>query len=555
MPRRLSLKLSLSLTIIAVLIAAVSGIISWQTQRRRILEAMVLGADQLSKGITSATWHAMLADHRADAYQMMNTIAEKQGIDRIRMFNREGQLMFSTDQSEERRVAASRSASCTPCHHPGSGNNLHEQEMRKHDSVESGYRLGMSPSGHRTLNMVTPIYNEPACSNAACHAHPASQKVLGVLDVALRLDSVEQEESEARWHIVVTTLIQILFMAVLITMLTRRFVGAPVQELIEGTESVSAMQLDRPITISNKSRELEALADSFNLMRERLAVAVEENNKFTERLESKVAERTEQLKAAHQKLLHSDRLASLGQLSASVAHEINNPVSGVLNLSMLMERIMKNGGIPEGREEEFRRYLSRITAETSRVGRIVSDLLAFSRRSKPQRTDADLNKLVRSTMSLVAHKLKLNETEVELELAPDLPQTSCDPSQIQQVVLNLVLNASEATHGKTGAKVKVITRAAAEGGAVQLVVVDNGEGIAPENLSKIFNPFFTTKPEGKGVGLGLAVLYGIVQAHDGDVEVTSTPGQGTTFVVTLPLAVPGNAGAQEGERVEAARNG
>jgi signal transduction histidine kinase len=200
---------------------------------------------------------------------------------------------------------------------------------------------------------------------------------------------------------------------------------------------------------------------------------------------------------------------------------------------MLLQRMLKDDGIAHERIPEFRRYLTQVTHETTRVGRIVSDLLAFSRRSKPQRAPADVNKIVRMTLSLVQHKMKLSSVEVETKLAENLPQVPCDQSQVQQVVLNLLLNAAEATHTKTERRVAVSTRA--DGGFVRLVVADNGEGIAPENLAKIFHPFFTTKPEGKGVGLGLAVSYGIIEAHGGDIEVTSKVGEGATFTVSLPL--------------------
>jgi two-component system NtrC family sensor kinase len=252
-------------------------------------------------------------------------------------------------------------------------------------------------------------------------------------------------------------------------------------------------------------------------------------------LESKVDERTQQLQAAQRKLVQSDRLATLGQLAASVAHEINNPVSGVLNLSMLLERLMASGAYPQGREAEFRKYLALISSETARVGRIVSDLLAFSRRSKPQRAPADLNKLVRTTLGLAGHKLKLINAEVVLELQDDLPPVECDSSQMQQVILNLVLNGAQAMQSQGGGKLTIHTRLVDAGTNVELCVQDTGEGIAPENLHKIFDPFFTTKADGKGVGLGLAVLYGIVKAHEGEVEVTSQRNQGTTFTVTLPL--------------------
>jgi two-component system NtrC family sensor kinase len=381
--------------------------------------------------------------------------------------------------------------------------------------------------------MVTPIYNEPSCSQASCHAHPVQMKVLGVLDLELSLETVDRDVASMKYRVLLVTAVEITLISLFIILFTRRFLGRPIEKLIEGTKTISQMQLDKPLDIVDSSEELDELSRSFDLMRERLRTALGEINQFTQKLEAKVDERTQQLTAAHQKLMQSDRLASLGQLSASVAHEINNPVSGVLNLSMLMQRMLKEDGIPPNRLEEFRKYLSQVTSETSRVGRIVSDLLAFSRRSKPQRAPGDLNKVARMTLSLAQHKLKLSNVEVEASLKEDLPAVHCDSSQMQQVVLNLLLNAAEATQAKPERRVRVATDV--RDGAVLLTVSDNGEGIPPENLGKIFHPFFTTKPEGKGVGLGLAVTYGIVEAHGGDIEVQSKVGEGTTFTVSLPL--------------------
>jgi len=323
--------------------------------------------------------------------------------------------------------------------------------------------------------------------------------------------------------------------AAFVIFFTRRFVAMPIRELVEGTKAVSAMDLDRPIEIRHNSREFDKLADSFNVMRERLKSAISELNEMAQTLETKVADRTAQLQVAQRRLMQTDRLASLGQLAASVAHEINNPISGVLNLSMLLERFMAKGEFPAGREAEFRKYLAQISTETSRVGRIVSDLLAFSRRSKPQRAPADINKLIRTTLALVGHKLKLINAETVLQLDDKLPLVECDSSQIQQVILNLALNGAEAMASKGGGTLTITTRLASDGDSIEVQVRDTGEGIAPENMGKIFDPFFTTKAEGKGVGLGLAVLYGIVKAHDGEVDVSSRPNEGATFSVTLPL--------------------
>jgi len=506
MPRRLSQKLMLAITVIVILVAAVSAVVNVKSEERQFLNAMMLGAGQLSRGITSATWQFMLDDHREAAYQVMQTIAAKQGVDYIRILNRPGHVAYSTNPNAPQPVPVA----FTP-----------------------QVRIYTHSDGHRRLAMVTPIYNEPSCSQAACHAHPKSTKVLGAVDMALSLEAVDAEIAAFKLRVVARAAIEVALIGLFVIFFTRRFVTQPIDKLIEGTEAVSQMELDRPIPILHDSEELDHLARSFERMRERLRVAVAENNEFTQKLETMVEERTHQLKQANQKLLQSDRLASLGQLSASVAHEINNPVSGVLNLSMLMQRMLQPDGIPPSRLEEFRRYLNQVVGETTRVGRIVTDLLSFSRRSKPHRAPDDLNRIVRATLSLVQHKLKLSNVEVETRLAEDLPALSCDHSQIQQVVLNLLLNAAEAAQPKNGGRVVISTGTTQS--EVVLEISDNGEGIPPENLAKIFDPFFTTKPEGKGVGLGLAVSYGIVQAHGGDIEVKSKIGEGTTFRISLPL--------------------
>jgi two-component system, NtrC family, sensor kinase len=542
MLNRLGPKLIVSLTVLIVAISCITGFLNLRTQEARLVETMVVGADQLARSITSATWHAMADDHRETAYEIMRVIADKQGVDRIRMFNREGRLMFSTDPREQPRLLLVHNEVCSSCHDRGAPPKM----------PASRVRYATSPEGVQTLNIVTPIYNEPTCSSAECHAHPAKIKVLGVLDLAERLDPVEQQRKAMTWQAVLSTAVVVLIGAAFVILFTRRFVATPIRELIEGTKAVSAMELDRPIEIAHRSRELDELVDSFNRMRVRLKSAVADLNEMAQTLESKIAQRTQELDAAHRKLVQADRAASLGQLAASVAHEINNPISGVLNLSMLLERLMANGQFPAGREPEFCKYLGQISAETSRVGRIVSDLLAFSRRSKPQRAPADLNKLVRTTLGLVGHKLKLSNAETVVELAGNLPPVECDASQIQQVILNLVMNGAEAMQAKGGGRLIVSTRLLPDGDSVELRVKDTGEGIAPENLAKIFDPFFTTKAEGKGVGLGLSVLYGIVKAHDGEVDVTSRRNEGATFTVTLPLKSSGSPGVAEAVQDHAA---
>lgn len=540
MSKRLAFRLTLAITLIVVLVEGISGLINVRHQEKQMLDAMIVSADQLSRAITSATWHSMLADHREAAYEVMQTIALKQGIKRIRIFNKEGRIMFSTDPADGGQVDKDAEA-CSLCH-------ASLQPLVRVD-VPDRSRIFTGSDGVRQLAMVTPIYNEPACSDAACHAHPPSVNVLGVLDVAFGLEQVDQEIAGIELRGALVTVTHISLIGLFIILFTRYFVGKPIKELIEGTRAVSAMQLDRPIREMSGS-EIGELAHSFNLMRDRLKEAMDEVNQFTQSLESKVEERTRELQLVHQKLEQSDRLASLGRLSASVAHEINNPLSGVLNLATVMERVVTDDGIPHHRVNEFRGYLGMVIRETRRIAGIVSDLLLFSRGSRPAPRSADLNQLVLATLSLVDHKLHQLGVEVRFDQGEDLPHLLCDETQIRQVVLNLVLNAAEATQSRPHGRVTIRTRTDLDRSTVVLEVCDNGEGISPDHLSRIFEPFFTTKDEGKGVGLGLAVVYGIIQGHGGEIEVSSIYGEGATFIVTLPSAARAGLPLHRGRTVE-----
>ncbi len=533
MPHRLAVKLILALTPIVVIVEGLFGFINVRIQERQLLENMVRGADQLSRSITSATWHAMLADHRDSAYEVMQTIARKQGIDRIRIFNKEGRVTFSTAAAEMDTQVDKRAEACFMCHA--------EAAPLVRVDVPSRARIFRGSDGSRTLGMVTPIYNEPACSEAECHVHPAERHVLGVLDVGLGLDLVDREVSGIRERTFLVVGIEILLIGLFTVLFTRRFVGAPIRGLIEGTRAVSNMELDQPVGAS-ATGELAELAASFNVMRERLKEAMAELNELTRSLEAKVERRTAQLQATQQKLQQSERLASLGQLAATVAHEINNPMAGVLNFSMLMQRILREDGIPPARVAEFRGYLSQVVNETSRVGRIVSDLLSFSRQSRRRGDRADLNAVVRGALGVLAHRFARAGVTLREDLSEGLPVVRGDAVQLQQVVTNLVVNGIEAM--PEGGSLTVRTRSCSATGTAVLEVADIGTGIAPEHLPRIFDPFFTTKEEGKGVGLGLAVVYGIVDAHDGDIEVESVEGGGTTFRVRLPFVTVG------GERPE-----
>ena len=261
----------------------------------------------------------------------------------------------------------------------------------------------------------------------------------------------------------------------------------------------------------------------------------EEEERITRRLEEMVEERTRQLRETHQQLLHQDKMASLGKLAASVVHEINNPIAGILNLIMLIRRINDEGEVAEAERELFTQYLTLTETETRRISRIVSNLLAFSRQSKLELKQIDVNRLIETTLFLNANLLKIKGVKVHRDLNGDLPPILGSEDQLEQVFMNLISNAAEAIEGAGGGDLTVSTRHRLAENAVRLTFSDTGVGIPEENVQRLFEPFFTTKKKGKGVGLGLSVAYGIVQEHGGNIEVASEVGKGTTFTIDLPM--------------------
>ena len=242
--------------------------------------------------------------------------------------------------------------------------------------------------------------------------------------------------------------------------------------------------------------------------------------------------RLEQQFADQARLLHQDKMISLGRLAASVVHEINNPLAGVLNYARLMLKILKRGPVTEEYQEKFANYLNLMENETDRCSKIVSNLLAFSRKSELDFTDVPINELVEKCLMLSGHKLKLANITTERQLQEKLPRVKGDYNQLQQCVINLIFNAIDAM--PEGGKLIVGTSYNPSDRNLTIRVTDTGSGINKNDLSRIFEPFFTTKSEGQGLGLGLSMVEGIVERHKGSIEVTSAVGKGTTFTVKLP---------------------
>ncbi|HEY2748023.1 MAG TPA: ATP-binding protein, partial [Polyangia bacterium] len=315
-------------------------------------------------------------------------------------------------------------------------------------------------------------------------------------------------------------------LALLVALVFARRLTAALERLTEAARAVGAGRLDARVALASDD-EVGTLARTFNKMGEELATSRAEIERWNQELEARVVERTRELKEAQAQLVQAQKLAALGQLGAGVAHEINNPLGGVLgHVQLLLAERAPDAGDYEA--------LKHIEEGARRASTIVQNLLRFSVQHKePVRSAVDVNKLVRDTLSLTESLLADGKIELVYDLADQKPRARADAGQLAQVLINLVANARTAM--PAGGKLTIATRAG-DGAKVALVVADSGKGIAPEIRERIFEPFFTTKDDWSNVGLGLSVSYRIVEEHGGRIDVESEPGRGATFTVTLPAA-------------------
>jgi two-component system NtrC family sensor kinase len=521
--RSLSVRLMAAVGGVVLLGVAAVALLNVRAARRELVEEVVRDASQFSDTVKRSTHYAMLQNRWEDAFQIMRTIGAQEGIERVRVFSKEGLILFSTEEREVRKVVDKQAEACYACHAA--------QAPLEHLDLPERSRIFAGPGG-RILGLITPIYNERGCAGAGCHPPPEAKRVLGVLDISISLARVDREIAaigrRAAWVAGATVALALALIGVLI----RGNVARPVAALVAGTERVAAGNLEGIIPVRSRD-ELGALAASFNEMTAALARARAEVAGLVDTLEHRVAERTRELEAAQTRLIQSEKLASLGQLAASIAHEINNPLTGVLTYARLLARRLATD-LPEGeRRQAAQRQLALVERETERCCAIVRNLLEFARQREPKVEPADVNGVIEEALSLVGNRLSIQGIELDRRLEP-LPEVPADAGQLRQVFVNILLNACEAMGG--AGEIAVTSRASQAGDGVEVAIADTGPGISPENLARIFDPFFTTKE--KGTGLGLSVAYGIVQRHGGRIDVRSRPGEGTTMTVWLPRTGP-----------------
>jgi two-component system, NtrC family, sensor kinase len=521
--RSLSAKLIASLLGVMVVIFALLGYLNVRLSRQHLEAATLVSAERVSDVIKRSTTYYMLGNDREGLHHFMRTIADEPGMVRVRVFDQEGRISYSTEPAEVNHSVDKSGEACYGCH----TQSQPLARLKRPDRFRI-YRSG----GQRVLGIITPIENQPGCSNASCHAHPESQQILGVLDTNMSLAKADEQLAASSRSMIAYTGFALLTIAVLSWLFVWRVVGEPIKSLKKGTERLTAGNLGYQIDVHGND-EVGDLATSFNTMSLQLRSANEEVVTWAKTLEDRVQQKTQELKRANDHMLHVEKMASIGKMAAVVAHEINNPLSGILTYAKLLRKWLDRGFTGDDQRQEALDCLDLIAGESRRCGDLVKNLLTFSRTSPMNVEPTDINGIFDRCVRLVQHKLELTGIQLHLELADGTPRVLCDGAQIEQVLLALIMNAIDAL--PRGGNLWLRTAVLEQEQIFTMQVRDDGMGIPPEILPQIFEPFLTTKESGHGVGLGLAISRSIMDRHNGRIEVQSEAAKGTTFTLTLPL--------------------
>ncbi|HJV88410.1 MAG TPA: ATP-binding protein [Noviherbaspirillum sp.] len=529
-PKSLKVKVSIYLTVVLVVVMVFFILLLVRQERNEQLRILIGHMTQLSQVIERSTRYAMLLDEPDIVDKIIEDIGKQDGIKRVRVLDKSGMIAHSNYPDEIGDHIDKKAEHCTVCHEGKKALS----DIPNHKK----WRLFETEGRHQMLGNMEVIRNEPSCSGADCHKHPKSQSVLGVVDITYSLDEVDRTMRAHMVNMVVISIGFIFLVSLSVGWLLHRLIYVPLRDLENGARRLATGDFDHSIPVRGDD-EFGSLALYTNQMTAALKKSRGELEEWVQTLEHKVKERTQELRRAEAEVARGEKLASIGKLAAGIAHELNNPLTGVLTFTSLLRKKM-----PEGSQDA--EDLDLVIRETKRCASIIRRLLDFAREKTPEKKLADLNQIVRETVQFVERSAALQQIDIAMELDPGLPQLLVDADLIKQVVMNILVNAQQAIeergHIVVQSRLHAGKRLSAFGDApvpaVEIAITDNGCGIPEANMQRIFDPFFTSKEVGKGTGLGLSVSYGIVKSHGGEIEVESKVGEGTTFRIYLPARAP-----------------
>jgi len=481
--------------------------------------------------VEGALYHSMLENDKSSLQNTLDVINTLPGIDEVNMYDSDDDLVYSSIASDTNNSHSN--PNCISCH-----TNIRAMFPEKGKSykildVENDCKMINNDKSGRHLLIRTPILNEKSCYLSSCHAHKATDVVLGSLIIKIPLNELDAAVKKSSIEFYLLAIFTTLSLFSFLIYFTRKRIKNPLNELIRVSIAVANGDKSTRVEMTrNQLDDMRMVSRAFNDMLDNLQLANNELENWSQQLEYKVQKKTEELGAAQQELMHVERLASLGKLSSSVAHEINNPLSGILVYTKLLHKQLSNPDLSDSRRESMLKHLKMIENETKRCGDIVKGLLDFSRKDQDDFEPRHLHEILQEVYDLMAHPFKIANVRFIHDFSAFDDQINCSPNQIKQACVAMLVNASEAVleNGEI-----VIRTKNADTDTINFEISDNGLGIAAEDIPHIFEPFFSTKQDASGIGLGLAIVHGIIQNHKGKIQVRSEVGHGTTLSITLPL--------------------
>jgi two-component system NtrC family sensor kinase len=522
--KRINESITAKLVVTTGILIITGSIIFWyailQKQEKDMMSIAVKSGFSFIEYVKKSTRYNMLHFLRPEIQQMLEDISIAEDVESVRIFNHRGKIFYSTYREEIGKPIDRNSVACNGCHAA-----IEESSRLLSEPVK--WTLYKKPDGYTALRLVEPIYNEPACFNAACHVHTENERFLGFVEADTSLALLDRVRSRQELALTAYVIIFILGISLSLVIILYKIVTHPVKELVSGMERVSAGDLDHPLFVKSRD-EIGRLAEAFNTMTTDIKAARQKMQQWTATLEEEVAKKTEEIKKTHENLIQTEKLASLGRMAAGVAHEINNPLTGIVTFAhLLLKRVP-----PDSENAED---IKIIIEQAERCAKIINNLLTFARASTTEKGEVDINSILERAILMIRNQEKFQNIRFNLQIENRPFITVGEAYKYQQIFLNMLINASDAMNER--GEITVATREQESEGKkyVEVEFTDTGSGISQQDMSKLFEPFFTTKPVGKGTGLGLSVSHGIVSQFGGKISVTSEVGKGTSFYVWLPL--------------------
>ncbi len=492
---------------------------------RFVVQQAAEESDLVAQTAATAINRAMLLDRREDAYRILEDIGRQPGVGRIRLLDHAGRVAFSTDGTEIGRTLDPGGPHCVVCHGAGTARAAGLDGRR---SVEVA-------GGQRTLQLVAPVVNQPACATAGCHVHPSAARLLGLLAVDRPLAAADARLAAFRWSSLGVAALVAGGLGLAFWWLTRRRLVLPVAALVAATRRVARRDLAQPAA-PRFGGELGLLAASFGEMVRSLRAARTELDELNQGLERQVETRTRALVEAREQLSRGETLAALGRLAAAVGHRLGSPLSGILTIARNGARSLETGPLADAERSRLAHDLRLVEREAERAGEVVVRLCDLSTQHVFSAQLVGLDAVIEEALELAGGEARLQGVTVTHRAQP-APPVLGDRSLLRQAVLDTLLRACGAM--TAGGQLTVESGPGREGRGVELVVTDSGV-LAPERLAQFFDPDLSATA---GAGLGLAQVLSIIHRHGGTVTVTSALGPGTRVAIHLPAPPQADEGA------------